>query len=261
MPIVNEGLEQELKWIQKPEEQSRIRGILENADALLQDVACNLISGDQHAVDRLTKEALERGFSPSTILDDGLIAGMRVVGVKFRDNIIFIPEVLTAARAMKAGMAHLNPILSASGIEPLGTVVMGTVQGDLHDIGKNLCIMLLSGAGFEVHDLGVDTKPQAFIDAALAHNAQLVGMSALLTTTMTNMEKTIQAFEQAGLRKKVKMLAGGAAVSEELAGEMKADGYGKDAAACVDKAKELLGVGDRKPSASVASELSLAKTS
>lgn len=253
MPIVNEALEQELKWAQTPEEQNRIRGVLENADSLLQDVACNLISGDQHEVDRLTKEALEKGFSPSIILDEGLIAGMQVVGVKFRDNIIFIPEVLTAARAMKAGMAHLDPILSASGIEPLGTVIMGTVQGDLHDIGKNLCIMMLSGAGFEVHDLGVDTKPQAFIDAALAHNAQIVGMSALLTTTMTNMEKTIQAFEQAGLREKVKMMAGGAAVSEELAAEMKADGYGKDAAACVDKAKELLGISGRKPSVSVAS--------
>ena len=132
---------------------------------MMHEMAYNLIIGNQHEVDRLTKEALEGGFEANTILDDGLISGMAIVGIKFRDNIIFVPEVLIAARAMKAGMAHIEPILSASGIEPIGTVIMGTVKGDLHDIGKNLCIMMLRGSGFTVHDLGVDTKPEEFIEA------------------------------------------------------------------------------------------------
>ena len=208
----------------------------------MQDIAYNLIIGDQDEVDQLTQEALERDFPANTILDDGLIAGMSVVGVKFRDNIIFVPEVLVAARAMKAGMAHLDPILSASGIEPVGTVIMGTVKGDLHDIGKNLCTMMLSGAGFLVHDLGVNTEPEQFIQAVQEHNAPIVGMSALLTTTMTNIERTIKAFEEAGLRKTVKVMAGGAAVSESLAKEMGCDGYGEDAISCVATAKEFLGI-------------------
>ncbi len=172
----------------------------------------------------------------------GLVPGMAVVGVKFRDNIIFVPEVLVAARAMKAGMAYLEPILSASGIKPVGTVIMGTVKGDLHDIGKNLCIMMLRGAGFTVHDLGVDTKAEAFIDAVVEHGAQILGMSALLTTTMPNMGKTIEAFEEAGLRGEVKVMVGGAPLNQEFADEMGADGYGKDAMACVDLAKRLIGV-------------------
>ena len=143
---------------------------------------------------------------------------------------------------MKAGMVHLEPILSASGIEPLGTVIMGTVKGDLHDIGKNLCIMMLRGAGFTVHDLGVDTKPEEFIDAVYEHNAGIVGMSALLTTTMPNMGRTIQAFEDEGLRETVRMMVGGAPVTQEFADDMGADGYGKDAIACVEKAKQLLAI-------------------
>ncbi len=240
MPILNDGLEEELKWVTIPEENRRIRGVLENAAALMQDIAYNVIVGEHHQTDRLTKEALDQGFHAPVILDDGLIAGMSVVGVKFRDNVIFVPEVLVAARAMKAGMKYLDPILSASGIEPVGTVIMGTVQGDLHDIGKNLCGMMLSGAGFSVHDLGVDTRPQEFVDAVIEHKAELVGMSALLTTTMRNIAKTNQAFEQAGLRDKIRTMAGGAALSQDLAKTMKCDGYGKDALACVEKAKELL---------------------
>ena len=165
---------------------------------------------------------------------------MALVGIKFRDNIIFVPEVLVAARAMKAGMAHVEPILSASGIEPLGTVIMGTVKGDLHDIGKNLCIMMLRGAGFTVHDLGVDTKPEEFIDAVMEHDAQLLGMSALLTTTMPNMGKTIEAFEEMGMRDQVKIMVGGAPLSQEFADDMGSDGYGKDAMACVELASRLL---------------------
>ena len=240
MPIVNDGLEEELKWVTIPEESNRIRGVLENADPLMQDIAYYVIVGEHHQTDRLTREALDKDYNPGTILDDGLIGGMSVVGVKFRDNVIFVPEVLVAARAMKAGMKHLDPILSASGIKPVGTVIMGTVQGDLHDIGKNLCGMMLSGAGFSVHDLGVDTKPQEFVEAVIEHRAELVGMSALLTTTMRNIETTNRAFEEAGLRHKIRTMAGGAALSPELALKMKCDGYGKDALACVERAKELL---------------------
>ena len=249
MAIVNEGLKEELVHLTRPNELKRIRGIFEQADPLMQQVSYALITGDQHEVDRLTREALEAGYSANTILDDGLIAGMAVVGVKFRDNVIFVPEVLISARAMKAGMAHLEPILSASDLPPLGRVVMGTVKGDLHDIGKNLCIMMLRGAGFTVEDLGVDTKPDEFIDSVLEQDAQIVGMSALLTTTMPNMGKVIQAMEEAGLQGRVKTMVGGAPVTREFADDMGADGYGKDAIACVEQAKALLGIDDedRRP--------------
>src|SRR5262249_18120934 len=176
------------------------------------------------------------------VMDDGLIAGMAIVGIKFRENVIFVPEVLACARAMKAGMAHIEPILSASGIEPIAKVVMGTVKGDLHDIGKNLCIMMLRGSGFEVIDLGVDTSPDRFIEAVEDSNAALLGMSALLTTTMPNMGRTIEAFIDAGLRDDVKIMVGGAPVTQDFADGMGADGYGKDALACVALAKKLLGV-------------------
>jgi 5-methyltetrahydrofolate--homocysteine methyltransferase len=242
MPLVNEGLESELEFISNPSEKGHIRGLFENADPLMQQISYHLIVGDHHEVDRLTVQALDSGFEANTILDDGLIAGMALVGIKFRDNIIFVPEVLVAARAMKSGMAHVEPILSASGIEPLGAVIMGTVKGDLHDIGKNLCIMMLRGTGFTVHDLGVDTKPEEFIDAVLENEAQVLGMSALLTTTMPNMGRTIQAFEDAGLRDEVRIMVGGAPLSQEFADDMGADGYGRDAMDCVALAKRLLGL-------------------
>ena len=162
---------------------------------------------------------------------------MAIVVIKFRDNVIFVPAVVGAARAMKAGMAYIEPILSESGIEPVGTVIMGTVKGDLHDIGKNLCIMMLRGAGFVVHDLGVDTKPDEFIDAIMENEAQILGMSALLTTTMPNMGRTIEAIEEVGLRDAVKVMVGGAPLNQEFADDMGADGYGGNAIACVDLAK------------------------
>ncbi len=252
MPIVNEGLIKELVHVTRPNELQRISTTFEGADPLMQDISYALIVGNQHDVDRLSKQALDEGFEASTVLDDGLIAGMALVGVKFRDNIIFVPEVLISARAMKAGMAHLEPILSASDLPPLGTVIMGTVKGDLHDIGKNLCIMMLRGSGFTVEDLGVDTKPDEFIDAVMEHGAQVVGMSALLTTTMPNMGKTIQAFEEAGLQSRVKTMVGGAPVTQEFADDMGADGYGKDAIACVEKTKQLLGIQDKSASSPVA---------
>ena len=248
MPIVNEDLKQQLGYITRPTEVKHITEMFERIEPRFQEMAVALIGGDQHAVDRMTKEALDQGFDANTILDDGLISGMAVIGIKFRDNIIFVPEVLVAARAMKAGMAHLDPILSASGIEPVGTVVMGTVKGDLHDIGKNLCIMMLRGAGFVVHDLGVDTKPDEFIDAIVEHGAQVIGMSALLTTTMPNMGKTIDAIEEAGMRGDVKVMLGGAPVTQEFADDMGADGYGANAIECVDLAKTLVGL-EEEPAA------------
>ena len=240
MPVVNEGLEAELAYVENPDEQRHIRALWDEADPLMQEISYQLIIGQNLEVDRLTQQALEDGFSANTVMDDGLIAGMAVVGIKFRDNIIFVPEVLVAARAMKAGMAHIEPILSESGIEPIGTVVMGTVKGDLHDIGKNLCIMMLRGAGFVVYDLGVDTQPDEFIDEVVDKEANILGMSALLTTTMPNMGRTIEAFEEAGLRGEVRIMVGGAPLSQEFADDMGADGYGKDAIACVDLAKEFV---------------------
>ena len=206
----------------------------------MQEISAALIEGEDDEVDELTKQALDGGITAVEIMDDGLIAGMGIVGIKFRENIIFVPEVLACARAMKAGMAHIEPILSESGVPSQGTVVMGTVKGDLHDIGKNLCIMLLRGAGFEVIDLGVDTSPDEFIDAVEENEAPLLGMSALLTTTMPNMGKTIEAFIDADLRDDVQIMVGGAPVTQEFADDMGADGYGKDAVACVELAKRLM---------------------
>ncbi|MBS11457.1 MAG: cobalamin-binding protein [Gemmatimonadetes bacterium] len=206
----------------------------------MQEIAAALIDGEHQTVDELTRQCLDEGIEALEIMDDGLISGMGIVGIKFRENFIFVPEVLACARAMKAGMAHIEPILSASGIDPIGTVIMGTVKGDLHDIGKNLCIMMLRGAGFVVHDLGVDTSEDEFIDAVEEHEAPLMGMSALLTTTMPNMGKTIEAFIDADLRDEVKIMVGGAPVTQDFADDMGADGYGGDALACVELAKRLL---------------------
>ena len=242
MAIIHEGLSEEFKYVTKPNEQEHIGSMFDSSDLLMQQIAFNLIKGKNNDVYDLVKKALDEGYEANTVLDDGLIAGMAIVGVKFRDNVIFVPEVLISARAMKAGMEHIDPILSASGVEPIGTVIMGTVKGDLHDIGKNLCIMMLRGGGFTVHDLGVDTKPDEFIDAVLEHEATVVGMSALLTTTMPNMGVTIEAFEEAGLREEVKILVGGAPVTKNFGDEMGADGYGSNAVECVEIAKDILGV-------------------
>ena len=240
MPIVNEGLKREFDWVTRPGEQKHISEALDLADEVMQEIAYALIVGQHLEVDRLTKHCLDNGYTANHILDNGLLNGMAIVGVKFRDNVIFVPEVLVAARAMKAGMAHIEPILSASGIEPIGTVIMGTVKGDLHDIGKNLCIMMLRGAGWTVHDLGVDTSPEEFADAVMEHEAQLIGMSALLTTTMPNMGRTIAYFEDIGLRDEVRFMVGGAPVTQEFADEMGADGYGENAVECVETATTLL---------------------
>jgi len=239
--VSNDFIRQEIdEFIERPDERARIIKLFASAKPNLQDIAAALIDGDNELVDKLTRQALDDGLEALEVMDFGLISGMGIVGVKFRQNFIFVPEVLACARAMKAGMAHIEPILSASGIKPIAKVIMGTVKGDLHDIGKNLCIMMLRGSGFEVIDLGVDTSPDRFIEAVEEHGAPLLGMSALLTTTMPNMGKTIEAFIDADLRDNVKIMVGGAPVTQEFADDMGADGYGKDAMACVALAKQLM---------------------
>lgn len=239
--ISNEIIREEIEeFIERPDERERVINAFAQASDDMQEIGAALIEGENEIVDELTRKALEEGVEAIEIMDDGLIAAMGIVGIKFRENFIFVPEVLACARAMKAGMTHIEPILSASGIKPVGTVVMGTVKGDLHDIGKNLCIMMLRGAGFEVVDLGVDTSPDQFIEAIEEHEAPLLGMSALLTTTMPNMGKTIEAFIDEDLRDQVKIMVGGAPVTQEFADDMGADGYGKDAVACVTLAKGLM---------------------
>jgi len=238
--IANEFIREEIKeFLEVPEEIERNIALFSRASPLMQDVAAALIDGDMTTVDRLTRQALDEGVEALEIMDDGLIAGMGIVGIKFREGYVFVPEVLISARAMKAGMAHIEPILAASGVEPIATVIMGTVQGDLHDIGKNLCIMLLRGGGFQVVDLGVNTKPAEFIAAVREHGANIIGMSALLTTTMPNMAKTVEAFKDEGLRESVRFMVGGAPVTLEFGRDVGADGYGKDALACVELAKKL----------------------
>ncbi len=239
--IGNEIIRFEIEdYLERPEEMSRNIELFSRARPLMQDIAAALIEGEHHDVDRLTQHALDEGIEALEVMDDGLIAGMGIVGIKFRENFIFVPEVLACARAMKAGMRYIEPILSASGVKPAGTVIMGTVKGDLHDIGKNLCIMMLRGSGFVVVDLGVDTSPDEFIDAVEEHEAKVLGMSALLTTTMPNMGRTIEAFIDEDLRDEVQIMVGGAPVTQEFADDMGADGYGKDALACVALAKQLI---------------------
>src|SRR6476620_7120620 len=241
--VTNDFIRGEIdEFIERPDERARIIGLFAGSKPILQNIAAALIDGDNELVDQLTRQTIEEGLNALEVMDFGLIAGMAIVGVKFRQNFIFVPEVLACARAMKAGMVHIELILSASGIEPIAKVIMGTVKGDLHDIGKNLCIMMLRGAGFVVHDLGVDTSPDRFIEAVEQTKAPLLGMSALLTTTMPNMGKTIEAFIDADLRDDVKIMVGGAPVTQDFADDMGADGYGKDAMACVALAKQLLGL-------------------
>ena len=239
--ITNEFIREEIEeYLERPDEIERSVELFARVSPTMQQVAAAIIEGEDDVVDELTKQALADGVDALEIMDDVLIAGRSIVGIKFRENFIYVPEVLACARAMKAGMAHIEPILSAAGVESPGTVIMGTVKGDLHDIGKNLCIMMLRGSGFTVHDLGVDVGEDGFIDAVEEHGAPIMGMSALLTTTMPNMGKTIEAFIDADLRDDVKIMVGGAPVTQEFADDMGADGYGGDALSCVALAKSLM---------------------
>ena len=208
----------------------------------LSALAENLINGKAQEVKELTQKALDEGVPPGGILNEGLIKGMSVVGEKFKNNEFYVPEVLIAARAMHAGMDILKPALASSGVQPVGRVILGTVKGDLHDIGKNLVAMMLEGAGFEVNDLGIDVPPEKFVEAVRG-GGDVVAMSALLTTTMTAMKTTLEALEEAGVRDQVKTMIGGAPVTQNYADEIGADGYARDAASAADKAKELIGIG------------------
>jgi len=209
----------------------------------LKEIADNLIKGKAPEVKELVQRAIDEGEDVEKVLNEGLVAGMSVVGAKFKANEFYVPEVLIAARAMKAGMGILRPILAEKNIKGIGTVVLGTVRGDLHDIGKNLVAMMLEGAGFEIIDLGVDVSPEKFIETAKEKKADLVGLSALLTTTMPSMKDVVKAVGDSGLKDKVKVMIGGAPLTQSYADEIGADGYAPDAASAVDEVKQLLGAG------------------
>jgi len=204
----------------------------------LKALADAVIKGDQNTAVEITKAALAEGMAAKSVLDEGLIAGMDVIGARFKKNEVYIPEVLIAARAMKMAMEFLEPELVKAGVKPVGKFLIGTVQGDLHDIGKNLVAMMLKGAGFEVVDLGVDVTPEKFVEQVKAANANVVGMSALLTTTMPGMEKTLKALRDADVSAKI--MVGGAPVTQDYADRIGADGYAADAASAVDVAKSLV---------------------
>jgi len=208
----------------------------------LKQIADNLIRGKAPEVKELVQKALDKGINVEKVLNEGLVAGMNVVGTKFKANEFYVPEVLIAARAMKGGMEILRPILAEKNIKGIGTVVLGTVKGDLHDIGKNLVRMMLEGAGFEVIDVGIDVAAEKFVETAKEKDASLIGLSALLTTTMVSMKDVVEAVQEAGLDS-VKIMIGGAPITQSYADEIGAQGYAPDAASAVDKAKELLGIG------------------
>lgn len=207
--------------------------------SILLEIKEATIAGNQQKVTELTKRALEDGFNAGQVIQDGFIPAMGVVGEDFGVGKIYIPEMLIAARAMKTGIEILKPSLVGEKIQTIGKVVIGTVQGDMHDIGKNLVIMMLEGSGFEVFDLGIDVPSVKFVEAIRTHQPQFVAMSALLTTTMEQMKIVIEALKQDGLREKVKVLVGGAPVSQEFAEKIGADGYGKNAG---DAAKSMKGL-------------------
>jgi 5-methyltetrahydrofolate--homocysteine methyltransferase len=207
---------------------------------ILQEIASELYNGEEEAVADLVKKALAQGMEAGEVLQGGLIAGMDEVGKDFKAGDLFVPEVLIAARAMHSGMGVLRPLLAESDTPSAGKYLIGTVKGDLHDIGKNLVKMMLEGAGFETVDLGTDVEPDAFVEAVKDHEPTLVGMSALLTTTMVQMRATVEALVEAGLRDRVKIMVGGAPVTAAFAEEIGADAYAPDAASAVDAARELM---------------------
>lgn len=210
--------------------------------SILEELKRNVIAGNEGKVVEYTQQALEESIDVEDILYKGLIPGMEIVGDKFQANEIYIPEMLISAKAMKAGMKILEPLLVKSGIEPIGRVVIGTVKGDLHDIGKNLVAMMLENAGFEVIDAGVDTTAQKFMDLTKENKANILGLSALLTTTMVEMKNVINYFKEEGLRDNVKIIIGGAPIDADYAKKIGADGYAPDAASAVLLAKKFVGM-------------------
>jgi 5-methyltetrahydrofolate--homocysteine methyltransferase len=208
---------------------------------VLQQISESLQRGEDQKVAGLTQQAIDAGLTAGQILNDGLLAAMDVVGERFGANEIFLPEVLLSARAMNAGMDLIKPMLVADDVPSLGKVVIGTVKGDLHDIGKNLVGIMLRGAGFEVIDLGADVSPESFVETAEAEGASVVGLSALLTTTMSGMKDVIELIKSKGLDGKVKVIIGGAPLSQAFADDIGADGYGYDASNAVDIVKSFAG--------------------
>ncbi len=209
-------------------------------DELVTQMHEDLYDGMAPEIAEGTLILLDRGWGPDRVLNDALVEGMRIVGIDFRDGILFVPEVLLSANSMKAGMEILRPLLAETGAEPIGKVVIGTVKGDIHDIGKNLVAMMLEGAGFEVIDLGINTDAEAFLNALEEHQPDILGMSALLTTTMPYMKVVIDTLQERGLREKYIVLVGGAPLNEEFGQAIGADAYCRDAAVASETAKQLV---------------------
>jgi corrinoid protein of di/trimethylamine methyltransferase len=209
-------------------------------DELLELMGEDLYDGYAEEIEAEVRELLSRGMTPYDVLTNGLVAGMDIVGDDFRDGILFVPEVLMAAKAMKAGMAILRPLLAETGAPKVGAMVIGTVKGDIHDIGKNLVAMMLEGAGFEVFNIGINNSVEDFMTAIEEHRPDIVGMSALLTTTMPYMRVVIDALKEAGIRKDVFVLVGGAPLNDAFAEDIEADAYCRDAAVAVETAKKLM---------------------
>ena len=208
---------------------------------VLQKISEELQKGNFEQLPGFVQQALDAGIPPSRILKDGLVVGMNVVGEQFRNDEIFLPDVLISAKAMQAAMKVLRPKLMEAGVKLAGRIVMGTVRGDIHDIGKNLVAMLLEGAGYQVIDLGIDVPPEKFVEAVKSSKADVVGLSALLTITMPLMKEVVESLQESGLRNAVKVLVGGAPVTEQFAKEIGADGYAPDAHTAVERVRELIG--------------------
>jgi 5-methyltetrahydrofolate--homocysteine methyltransferase len=220
---------------------SPLKENISDMSELLTNISALIIEGNFKEIAEATRGALDSGLSASDVLESGLMPGMDHVGTEFKAGNLFVPEVLMSAKAMQEAMNILRPILVETGVEPAGKIIIGTVKGDLHDIGKNLVAMMCEGAGFEVIDLGKDIDPQVFVDEVREHQPDMVAMSALLTTTMAGMERTIQALVEAGLREEVKVIIGGAPVTQEFAARIGADGYAPNAAAASELARQLIG--------------------
>jgi len=208
---------------------------------ILSQISTAVIEGRHEQVEAMTRQALDQGHGAQDILDNGLMPGMDHVGVEFRAGNMFVPEVLRSARAMQTAMDVLRPLLADTDARTNGRILLGTVKGDMHDIGKNLVAMMCEGAGFEVKDLGKNIAPETFVEEVKAFNPDILGMSALLTTTMRTMEATIKALEEAGVRDRVKVIIGGAPVTQTFADQIGADGYASNAASAADLARELVG--------------------
>jgi corrinoid protein of di/trimethylamine methyltransferase len=215
---------------------------------ILENISASLQEGRAKDVKELVQQAIDQGIGAQTILEEGLLAGMNVVGEKFRVGEVFVPEVMIAARAMNTGMALLKPLLTGAGVEATGKVVIGTVKGDLHDIGKNLVRMMMQGKGLEVIDLGADVSAEKFIQAINDHHADILALSAMLTTTMHEMKVVIEALKQAGIRDKVKVMVGGAPITEGFRATIGADAYGVDATSASERAVALIGRAGTAPS-------------